>query len=646
MKSLQKLFMASIAINLTLSSFAQTPITNDEEVIDPVLIKSVRVEAVEFETLPYRSITQIPAVHIHGMLQRIPGLDLRRRGVAGSQADLSYRGGTFEQTQVRLDGWILNDAQTGHHTMNLPIDAMGVRMVSMHSGPNSWVYGAGAANGMLEIESRASRINGGSDSLVSTLGLHGYIGSSFQQDDSTGKSYLGQGLTVDGDWITKKTVQYWAVGGEWGNGFRYNSGYRNLNSIYNGTWNIDNKHALKWILASLYNKFGARDYYASPADREAEEEVNTSIQGLGYVFKNKQHSFDFRVMHRLNKDIYTFVRQDPSIFQNNHRTNQNNVSANYAFQPKLVLGNDLFKLGESSLLAEARHTIISSPLADTTRADIGLRAMQRFDFLQERLVVHAGLYLNHNTDYGTRLYPGGSFVFSPSLMIEISGMYGMGFRNPSFTDLYYDGPRNIGNPSLAPEVAVGGEIELEIRPAGNIISVTYFDRVTDDLIEWTRSLNPSDTTDWQPNNFGEIRHKGLQLTWRSKTYGPLQFGGSYTWLNSDLTTSLLASQETRYAQNHFRHQTLGYVRMQKGPVVWTNDLRYQIRTSDGSNTIVDGGYLLWDGRIAYEKFYSDSKLRSSVFFDIQNIFDTQYQEQGIVPLPGRWYRLGFSVRWG
>ena len=69
MKNLQKLFVASIAMNLALSSFAQTPITNDEEVIDPVLIKSVRVEAVEFETLPYRSITQIPAVHIHGMLQ-------------------------------------------------------------------------------------------------------------------------------------------------------------------------------------------------------------------------------------------------------------------------------------------------------------------------------------------------------------------------------------------------------------------------------------------------------------------------------------------------------------------------------------------------------------------------------------------------
>ena len=58
-----------------------------------------------------------------------------------------------------MDG--LNDVQTGHHTMNLPIDTVGVRMVSMHSGPNSWVYGAGAANGMLEIESRASRSNGG-----------------------------------------------------------------------------------------------------------------------------------------------------------------------------------------------------------------------------------------------------------------------------------------------------------------------------------------------------------------------------------------------------------------------------------------------------------------------------------------------------
>ena len=37
------------------------------------------------------------------------------------QADLYIRGGTFDQTLLLIDGFKVEDAQTGHHTMNMAI---------------------------------------------------------------------------------------------------------------------------------------------------------------------------------------------------------------------------------------------------------------------------------------------------------------------------------------------------------------------------------------------------------------------------------------------------------------------------------------------------------------------------------------------
>jgi iron complex outermembrane receptor protein len=52
------------------------------------------------------------------MLQQIAGIDVRRRGTSGMQADLYIRGGSFDQTLLLVDGFKLDDVQTGHHSMN------------------------------------------------------------------------------------------------------------------------------------------------------------------------------------------------------------------------------------------------------------------------------------------------------------------------------------------------------------------------------------------------------------------------------------------------------------------------------------------------------------------------------------------------
>ena len=37
------------------------------------------------------------------------------------QADLYIRGGSFDQTLLLIDGFKVDDPQTGHHTMNLAL---------------------------------------------------------------------------------------------------------------------------------------------------------------------------------------------------------------------------------------------------------------------------------------------------------------------------------------------------------------------------------------------------------------------------------------------------------------------------------------------------------------------------------------------
>ena len=63
------------------------------------------------------------ATNVADLLQQVAGVDIRRRGTGGGQSDLYIRGGGFDQTLLLIDGIKMDDAQTGHHTMNavLPV---------------------------------------------------------------------------------------------------------------------------------------------------------------------------------------------------------------------------------------------------------------------------------------------------------------------------------------------------------------------------------------------------------------------------------------------------------------------------------------------------------------------------------------------
>ena len=123
---MKKILIIVLVFNLSLnSSFAQ--IEKEIELEKVEIISSPRIEipyldnSINIVTISKEQIENSTATNISELLQQVAGLDIRRRGAEGMQADLYIRGGSFDQTLLLIDGIKVEDPQTGHHTMNMTL---------------------------------------------------------------------------------------------------------------------------------------------------------------------------------------------------------------------------------------------------------------------------------------------------------------------------------------------------------------------------------------------------------------------------------------------------------------------------------------------------------------------------------------------
>src|SRR5215475_4929177 len=76
---------------------------------------------------------------------------IEQRGAGGAQADISIRGTSFEQTLVLLNGLRINDAQTAHHNLDLPVPLDGMSAIEVLHGTGSTLYGTDAIGGVVDF---------------------------------------------------------------------------------------------------------------------------------------------------------------------------------------------------------------------------------------------------------------------------------------------------------------------------------------------------------------------------------------------------------------------------------------------------------------------------------------------------------------
>ena len=85
------------------------------------------------------------------VLRTDPSLNVQARAGEGVQADLAIRGTTFEQSLVLVNGLRVDDPETGHLNLDIPVPLDAISRVDVLHGSGSTFYGSDAIGGAVNL---------------------------------------------------------------------------------------------------------------------------------------------------------------------------------------------------------------------------------------------------------------------------------------------------------------------------------------------------------------------------------------------------------------------------------------------------------------------------------------------------------------
>ncbi len=200
---------------------------------------------------------------------------------------------------------------------------------------------------------------------------------------------------------------------------------------------------------------------------------------------------------------------------------------------------------------------------------------------------------------------------------------------PSYTDLFYVGPSNIGNAELLPESAWTYELGGRYIKENWNLSASIFQRDASRIIEWVRI---STNEKWRPENYINVLTKGAELTFKYNFMaGILQsFQINYAWLEADM--ELTPGYQSRYIFENLKQQSSALFSFQlPGKIQTTIAFKYFQRINNEKPTFLTD--------IQANRNWGKSL---NTFIQVTNFFDVEYREIGTVPMPGKWLRAGIK----
>lgn len=610
------LFLAAISTHFF--SFSQT---DSSKTLNEVVIQGNRIQ-IPFSKInrnifiiTKEQIEKLPVHSLQEILSFMPGVDVRQRGPNGSQADVGIDGGTFDQTLILINGMKITDPQTGHNMLNLPLPLSAIERIEVIRGAAARIYGINAMNGAINIITKKLSEN--------STELSAYAGSSFNKDSALNKTYYNTGISLFTNIVSHKVKQLFAVSSHRSNGYRYNTGYGNdkfyyQNRITAGKQNID------LFAGYVNNRFGANAFYAAPGDIESKEKVETFIAGISSEINSGNIKLTPRLGYRNNFDDYIYTRKNPDLYRNKHRSSAYSAELNGS----LALGDNAVGAGIEARIEDIR----SNSLGNHNRNNFGFYGEYNFRS-NKRFSFNVGSYVNYNSEFGWNFLPGADAGFKISSKLRAYVNAGSAQRVPTYTDLFYKGPSNIGNPNLKPEKSTYGEAGLKYSAADIYLTANSFHRINKDFIDWVKD---SVSEPWQPNNFQEIVTTGFSIFAESRRIELaknfiLSGSISYTYLNPSINY-IDPGKLSRYALDNLRNQFIVGINVSWMKIFEVGlNARYQERINYKD-------YILLNAKVS--ALINKVKL----FAESTNIGNAEYVEAGAVPLPGRWITVGVGVR--
>jgi iron complex outermembrane receptor protein len=539
------------------------------------------------------------------MLRDDASVDLEQRGGGGVQTDVTIRGGSFEQVLVLLNGLRINDVETSHFNLDLPVPMEMIDTVNVLHGAGSTLYGSDAVSGVVDFET-AKPPDGWLLRLRAGGGTHG------EDDDAALASWSGR--IAGGKSLSE------VVGGErdFSDGFIADRDYRSEDASsetrFQSPLGISDV-----LLAGSDRRFGANQFYGN---YDSWERTKGWFSAINQQIDDKTQA---SLAYRRHSDIFVLLRDDPAVYKNQH--------VDTSWQAAVRRKDDLPWNGAAVYygLEEDADQINSTNLGQHGRnrgagyADFELRG-------ESWGTISAGLR--------EEVFGGGPVVTTPTVAgsawlkrkVKLRASVESGFRQPTYTDLYYSDPTTLGNPNLKPESSWNYEGGADWYASERLtLTLTAFHSSLANAIDYVRpyptTMTPSPL--WQAANLNGVTFNGVEsaMDWRPIAGQSFRLG--LTTLQG--SQSALNGLQSEYVFNYpIQNAVAEWVGRWKSGLL----LRQRVRVV---NRVDRGVSPIWDASAVYEG------KRVEPYLQLTNLSNTDYQEIVGVQMPTRAIVAGVQV---
>lgn len=442
-----------------------------------VIISSEDIEALKMD-------------HIADIFNFFTGVQVSTRGGGEASFDMTMRGSNFEQVLVLVNGVPLNNPQTGHFNGDFPFSIHDIERVEIVRGGTSTTYGPGAFAGVVHFVLKKD--TGFRFSV--TRGENDFFSVSLQG----GKRMKNLALRVSVE--RNNSAGYYE-------GQEFDQKRLTMGTFYEGK-NL----AIEFTAGYLQKEFGALGFYAP---LPSVEKIQSYFYQVQVTQSYKTWDFTLAYVNNRHNDDFTLDRYRPGYFQNESDTTLNHVRllARYNGKGFNMSGGGEFK----------RETMDSTMMGRRGRNRGGLFFNVNFSWSKRggmdggiRRNFEGGEPLGWVRGYSAR--SASNFTYYMGLYqglaegLTLRWGYGKSVRLPSFTELYYDSPANVGDERLKPEISHNYELSFSWLSHVYNLDISFFSRDQQNVIDWIKMWDGGSAEPWRAVNIEKNDVMGFEVT--------------------------------------------------------------------------------------------------------------------------------------